>query len=209
MELASRRAPAALHESVDLYEVISLDKGELWALPAREQRKRIRCAYFALARLYHPDKIAHVNPEDKRAALEQCQRITVAYGILYDEQQKRNYDREIKSNTWGKMLSRHYWQQLRDDVIEGLTSTDPRWRIQMGISSIAIIGGILFVSFTAGLGTPVAIILGGAAGGAVAGAGQLTLCENLKLKHRAHGMHGMSAEEYAQCAALGAAIGAG
>merc|ERR1711871_558595 len=106
------------------------------------------------------------------------------------------------------MLRRAYWEQLTVDVIEGLTSADPRWRIQMGISSIAVIGGILIVSFTAGLGTPVAIILGGAAGGALAGAGQLTLCENLKLKHRAHGMHGMSSVDYAHCAALGAAIGA-
>ena len=60
----SERLPE-LQDAIDLYEVLCLEKKEIWAFPAEEQRKRIRAAYFALMRLYHPDRVARLPQADK------------------------------------------------------------------------------------------------------------------------------------------------
>eukprot|EP00511_Aplanochytrium_stocchinoi_P006409 CAMPEP_0204824628 /NCGR_PEP_ID=MMETSP1346-20131115/2630_1 /ASSEMBLY_ACC=CAM_ASM_000771 /TAXON_ID=215587 /ORGANISM="Aplanochytrium stocchinoi, Strain GSBS06" /LENGTH=378 /DNA_ID=CAMNT_0051951883 /DNA_START=26 /DNA_END=1162 /DNA_ORIENTATION=+ len=65
---------------VDLYEFLKVSK--------TADAKEIRKAYYALARLVHPDK----NPDDPKAD-ERFQSLQKAYAILKDPQKRNRYDR--------------------------------------------------------------------------------------------------------------------
>ena len=206
--LVPSTAPPAVDESIDLYEVLGLNKYDVWPESKSEQHRLIRASYLALARIYHPDKIGRMAPTDQAAALHYCQRLTVAYGVLCDADKKRSYDRQITSNSWRKMLKRDYWRQLKEDIWLGLTCEDPTWRRQMLISAVLVVGGMIVIGVSGGMAAPAVMIAVGAVGGTLAGAGQLTLFDNLKLKHRENDMQGLTTREYCRSAAIGAAIGA-
>ncbi|MDF1566111.1 MAG: response regulator [Deltaproteobacteria bacterium] len=66
----------------------------------------IRKAYFALARSYHPDKASHgVSDELKLLAAEIYERLTYAYEVLADPEERKHYEQHLASGSRKKEAS--------------------------------------------------------------------------------------------------------
>lgn len=84
---AEVRALAGLVDELDYYELLEVERDA----PA----SRVRRAYHALSRRFHPDANRDL-PEEARPALEKvAKRVTEAYSVLRDARLRRAYDERL------------------------------------------------------------------------------------------------------------------
>lgn len=69
------------------------------------EQKKIRLAYFSLAKKHHPDLNAHKSKRDHERATKKFQEINDAYQVLSDRVAKTRYDSII-----GNMQANDDWQ---------------------------------------------------------------------------------------------------
>nr|CAD2183966.1 unnamed protein product [Meloidogyne enterolobii] len=68
---------------------------ETLKVPQNASAEQIKASFKKLMLKYHPDK----NPPNDPVALEISQKLNVAYGILGDEQNRKNYDKELQASS--------------------------------------------------------------------------------------------------------------
>lgn len=84
----------------------------------------IRSSYLALARRFHPDRLADQTPEARAASAARMARINAAWTVLRDEEQRARYDAAMSTGRVNGATVREAddaWRPLSDD-----DEVDPR-----------------------------------------------------------------------------------
>uniref|UniRef100_A0A914N3N1 J domain-containing protein n=1 Tax=Meloidogyne incognita TaxID=6306 RepID=A0A914N3N1_MELIC len=68
---------------------------ETLKVPQNASAEQIKASYREIMLKYHPDK----NPPNDPVALEISKKLNVAYGILGNEQKRREYDKELHASS--------------------------------------------------------------------------------------------------------------
>ena len=100
----------ALEEAKQLYEEIrsrylaSFDQNlfEILGVPVSATKQQVKDAYLALAKRFHPDRVANLGVEELREPADALfQRISEAYMTLLDDEQREEYRRILQDDSLG------------------------------------------------------------------------------------------------------------
>jgi DnaJ-class molecular chaperone len=85
---AEIRVLASLLDELDYYDLLSLDRGA----PA----SRVREAYHAMSRRFHPDTFSGLDPGLRGCVERIAKRVTEAYSVLRNPRRRQIYDQRLK-----------------------------------------------------------------------------------------------------------------
>jgi DnaJ-class molecular chaperone len=89
------KALAKILDELDYYQLIHVSPS---ASPSR-----VKEAYYATSRAFHPDANRHLESELQNAVAKVAKRITEAYSVLRDPRRRQAYDRRLESGAGVRM----------------------------------------------------------------------------------------------------------
>lgn len=89
------KALARILDELDYYQLIHVSPG---ASPSR-----LKEAYYATSRAFHPDANRHLEGELQSAVAKVAKRITEAYSVLRDPRRRQAYDRRLEAGAGVRM----------------------------------------------------------------------------------------------------------
>jgi DnaJ-class molecular chaperone len=89
------KALARILDELDYYQLIHVSPG---ATPSR-----VKEAYYATSRAFHPDANRHLESELQTAVAKVAKRITEAYSVLRDPRRRQAYDRRLEAGAGVRM----------------------------------------------------------------------------------------------------------
>jgi curved DNA-binding protein CbpA len=90
------KALARIVDELDYYQLLHLKHGDGAA--------KVKAAYHATSRAFHPDANRHIVDRELRAAVESiAKRVTEAYSVLRDPRRRQVYDRRLASGSGVRM----------------------------------------------------------------------------------------------------------
>lgn len=146
-QLCSYQRMEEIWENSNYYDTLRISKNAT--------QREIRIAYLKLAREYHPD---HNSNPNARLMFE---RIVEAYNTLSDEEIRKKYDIQLRTDSG--ILSKSYWRQL-------FCVWNRHKAFQVGISTLlTITGSVLLltslIALPSGIGLPAGMVTGAVGGG--------------------------------------------
>ncbi len=104
-------ALARIVDELDYYQLLHLERGV--------DARRVKKAYYATSRAFHPDANRHLSSDLQSAIGRIAKRVTEAYSVLRDPRRRRAYDRLLESGSGVRM-------QLADAAAEAGRESEER-----------------------------------------------------------------------------------
>lgn len=97
VKAAELRALANIVEDLDYYQLLEVE--------ARAPASKVRAAYHAIARRFHPDRVRQEGGDAVAAAERIAKRVSEAYAVLRDPRRRKLYDQQLGAEDGDRRLA--------------------------------------------------------------------------------------------------------